>query len=712
MAEVVKNKLVSASTKLLRRSSGQSDPHSTPSISPDYEQPNTRPTHRRKSSFPGFSRPATKRKGGDESQSPVTPTIDAAADQDTKTADVPVQKPQPQRPPTLKVQEPSSPELKASQKLTNGRPLSSNNQLESSEHPDPQPRTPSGPSSRAGSTRPPLTRNSTQGSYIGMSGILNKNSSLRPSTSDSESQDKYVDAVPAQTARSLAGASFPVNGKMSNSPQSRHKVWVRRPNASATLVQFCEEDLVDDVRETILRKYRNSLGKSFDSPDVTLRVQSCERPTGTSQERILGPEESMHRLLETYFPGGQEVTEALVIDVPQRRTPRPSPRILGPRSADYPEDLRPSEDDAGYFPPMPVVANNGGGQLTPQERRGTSHPHSISILETGQVPSVPSPREKRRARPARQHTSSPTIVGSNASGGSVPTGGGYPGATHGHTHTPKQGRNRRDSNDRLKGPAHAPAPPPLPSSPSLEAAQNTLGTTGHKVATPPTPNAASATSPRLSGPSSKPKRSHKNAGAHQHENPDMQGIKSATSVPPINVLIVEDNIINLRLMEMFVTKLNVRWGTAMNGRDAVARWRGGGYHLVLMDLQMPIMNGLDATKEIRRLERVNGIGVFAKGEDQGESTDSNGVNGESHSNGSTLTRRWSKETAEEDKLNNGGSFMSPVIIVALTASSLQSDRREALAAGCNDFLTKVSTSDFFSFCSCILRGPTPFNGHR
>ncbi|KAE9578278.1 hypothetical protein CGMCC3_g5742 [Colletotrichum fructicola] len=33
-------------------------------------------------------------------------------------------------------------------------------------------------------------------------------------------------------------------------------------------------------------------------------------------------------------------------------------------------------------------------------------------------------------------------------------------------------------------------------------------------------------------------------------------------------------------------------------------------------------------------------------------------------------------------------FKSPVIIVALTASSLQSDRHEALAAGCNDFLTK------------------------
>lgn len=145
-------------------------------------------------------------------------------------------------------------------------------------------------------------------------------------------------------------------------------------------------------------------------------------------------------------------------------------------------------------------------------------------------------------------------------------------------------------------------------------------------------------------------------------------------VPPINVLIVEDNPINLKLLEAFVKRLKVRWQSAMNGRDAVKKWRTGGFHLVLMDIQLPIMNGLDATREIRRLERVNSIGVFSSAPSSGLPEEEN-----------------PDELKDQDRLDTLSLFKSPVIIVALTASSLQSDRHEALAAGCNDFLTKVTT---------------------
>jgi osomolarity two-component system, response regulator SSK1 len=152
-------------------------------------------------------------------------------------------------------------------------------------------------------------------------------------------------------------------------------------------------------------------------------------------------------------------------------------------------------------------------------------------------------------------------------------------------------------------------------------------------------------------------------------------------VPPINVLIVEDNIINLKLLEAFMKRLKVRWQTAMNGKEAVTKWRAGGFHLVLMDIQLPVMNGLEATREIRRLEKLNSIGVFS-------------------SSASSSAPERADEPEGDDKLPSSVLFKSPVIIVALTASSLQSDRHEALAAGCNDFLTKVCHPNFR--CESVL----------
>ena len=211
----------------------------------------------------------------------------------------------------------------------------------------------------------------------------------------------------------------------------------------------------------------------------------------------------------------------------------------------------------------------------------------------------------------------------------------------------------------------------------------------HRTATPPPARTAS---PR---PSAKSRRTKKNVGG---ENSTSPGQLNAT-VPPINVLIVEDNIINLRLLEAFLKRLNVRWSTAMNGEIAVNKWREGGFHLVLMDIQLPVMNGLDATKEIRRLERVNRIGVFVNNAGRKtpcyEKEEEEAINGAFEVDGSREAK--DKEAKPGDKLDNLDLFKSSVIIVALTASSLQSDRHEALAVGCNDFLTKVS---LFRFCHC------------
>jgi osomolarity two-component system response regulator SSK1 len=443
-------------------------------------------------------------------------------------------------------------------------------------------------------------------------------------------------------------------GRPSTSTMVARKIWVKRPGASATLVSINEEDLVDDVRDMILRKYANSLGRSFDSPDLALRI--C--PREQHKDRSLGPEEPMWRTLEAYFPGGQTVDEALVIDVP-RRTPRPSPRVPIPHPVShyYTEDGRPSETGEGYFPPVvPAAATVPSPHLPlslPHSTNG-SVAHSISVLGTGHIPPIPSPGGTRRAhgvrpRVGRTHTSSPTVHNSN-SGVPLSAAAVAGAAGHGMQHyvPPRVPRSRTHSfaSDHSSMP---PAPPPLPVSPGRQDPPQA------RVATPP---------PRISSPRPT-NRTKKSKKADHASVPGMLN----NSVPPISVLIVEDNPINLKLLEAFVKKLKVRWQTAMNGRDAVTKWRKGGFHLVLMDIQLPVMNGLEATREIRRLERVNSIGVFSQASEDGE-------------------RGTIAELKDEDRLENSDLFKSPVIIVALTASSLQSDRHEALAAGCNDFLTK------------------------
>ena len=203
--------------------------------------------------------------------------------------------------------------------------------------------------------------------------------------------------------------------------QQHKKIWVKRPGSSATQVVINEEDLVDDVRDMILKKYANSLGRNFDSPDVTLRIL-YRRPSGrhSQTERNLGPEESVSKILELHYPGGQSVEEALIIDVPQRRTPKHSPHLAMPYYLH--DDLRPRENGTDYFPPMPLQGPHSPhlpSNLSVSSAQGVSHhpvAHSIGVLTTGQIPNLPSPgariarHSQYRPKYGRQHTSSPTVL--------------------------------------------------------------------------------------------------------------------------------------------------------------------------------------------------------------------------------------------------------------------------------------------------------------
>lgn len=75
---------------------------------------------------------------------------------------------------------------------------------------------------------------------------------------------------------------------------------------------------------------------------------------------------------------------------------------------------------------------------------------------------------------------------------------------------------------------------------------------------------------------------------------------------PLRVLVVEDNPVNQELLVQLLKRQGHRTEVAMNGRAALAALEDRGFDLVLMDVQMPIMGGFEATAAIREQEKKNG----------------------------------------------------------------------------------------------------------
>ena len=135
------------------------------------------------------------------------------------------------------------------------------------------------------------------------------------------------------------------------------------------------------------------------------------------------------------------------------------------------------------------------------------------------------------------------------------------------------------------------------------------------------------------------------------------------------LLLAEDNTVNQKVAVRMLEKLGYRVDVVCNGTEAVEALGLIPYDLVLMDCQMPEMDGYEATAVIRKQEA------------------------EAHE---AFRENCTTEHKEEDK----GPFLGQIIkykrrlpIIALTANAMKGDREKCLEAGMDDFISKPVTSN-------------------
>ncbi|HLF26009.1 MAG TPA: response regulator [Anaerolineae bacterium] len=122
---------------------------------------------------------------------------------------------------------------------------------------------------------------------------------------------------------------------------------------------------------------------------------------------------------------------------------------------------------------------------------------------------------------------------------------------------------------------------------------------------------------------------------------------------PLRILLVEDNVMNQKVALRMLERLGYRTDVATNGQEAVEALQRQTYGVVLMDVQMPVMDGLEATRRIRQ--------------------------------------QWPRERQPR--------------IIAMTANVMYGDREECLAVGMDDYLGKpVRLEDLIRALSQL---PTP-----
>jgi two-component system sensor histidine kinase/response regulator len=157
---------------------------------------------------------------------------------------------------------------------------------------------------------------------------------------------------------------------------------------------------------------------------------------------------------------------------------------------------------------------------------------------------------------------------------------------------------------------------------------------------------------------------------------DDWAIQAVEGLRGVNVLLAEDNKINQQVAQELLTQAGLTVTIANNGREAVQLIEKQAFDAVLMDIQMPEMDGYEATRKIREWE------VGKEKSEVGMRNAERKLKGEHSDDLSSSSIQYPES-----------SIQHPLPIIAMTANALAGDREKCLEAGMNDHVAKPIEPD-------------------